>query len=127
MQQPSTSASDDLGKLFRRENIPAYLAVMIAWLCCSAASAAVLKRMLAPALAWPAALVWAALSVMAGMAVMFVASAINVRKMRAGFERLARGEQDPAIPPVWCPVLSMAREAAVRLRRSLPSQPVEPR
>lgn len=119
----SASPNDDLGKLFRRENIPAYLTVMVAWMCCSAASAAILKVGLGAALTWPASLVWSALTVMSGMAVMFIASVLNLRKMRAGFERLARGEEDPAIPPVWCPVLTMAREAALRLRRSLPARP----
>ncbi|NWG13459.1 MAG: hypothetical protein HXY20_08005 [Acidobacteria bacterium] len=109
-------------KLLRRENAPAYLTVMATWACISAASAALLKEILAPALAWPAALSWALVTVMAGMAIMFFASALNLRKMRRGFERLARGEQDPQIPPVWCPVLTMATEAAVELQRSLQEQ-----
>lgn len=100
---------------------------MGAWACCSAVAAAILKSALAPATPWLTALLWSALAVMAGMAIMFVASVINLRKMREGFERLAKGEQDPAIPPVWCPVLTMAREAAVRLRRSLPPHPAEDR
>lgn len=110
----------DRAKLFRLENIPAYLTVLATWACISALSAAALKLTLAPAVPWSAALGWALVTVMAGMAIMFVASALNLRKLRRGFERLARGEADPEIPPVWCPVLTMATEAAVRLRRSLP-------
>lgn len=115
----SKMIGEDKVKLFRREAIPAYLIVLTTWACISAGSAAALKMFLAPMLTWPAALGWALVTVMAGMAIMFVASALNLRKLRRGFERLARGEADPEIPPVWCPVLTMATEAAVRLRRSL--------
>lgn len=62
----------------------------------------------------------ALVTVMAGMAILSVAGALNLRKLRKGFERLAMGDADPQIPPVWRPVLTMATEAAVRLRRSLP-------
>lgn len=109
-------------KLLRRENAPAYLTVMTTWACISAVSAAVLKVILAPALTWPAALGWALVTVMVGMAIMFVASALNLRKLRRGFERLANGEHDPEIPPVWCPVLTMATEAALQLNRSTQKQ-----
>lgn len=112
--------TDNPTKPFRRKNIPAYLAVMAAWICLSAASAAILKLAMTAAVSWWSALVWALMTVMAGMAIMFVASAMNLRHMRKGFERLARGDQDPQIPPVWCPVLTMAAEAAIHLRRSLP-------
>jgi hypothetical protein len=112
--------SEEKARLFRRENIPAYMTVMATWIGVSAVSAAVLKAILAPALSWPSALDWALVTVLAGMAIMFVASALNLRKLRRGFERLARGEAHPEIPPVWCPVLTMATDAAIRLRRSLP-------
>jgi hypothetical protein len=56
---------------------------------------------------------------MGGMAIMFGASALNLRKLRAGFARLSKGEPNPQIPPVWCPVLTMATNAAVELQRSV--------
>ncbi len=107
-------------KIFRRENIPAYMTVAEVWIGVSALSAVVLKAVLPEAISWVSALSLALATVMAGMAIMFVASALNLRKLRRGFERLARGDADPRIPPVWYPVLTMAAEAAVRLRRSLP-------
>ncbi len=115
--------TDNMTRLFRRENIPAYLAVMAAWICFSAVSSAILKITLAPTVSWLSALLWASMTVMAGMAILFVASALNLRYMREGFERLAQGDQDPKIPPVWCPVLTMAADAAIRLRRSIPVRP----
>lgn len=109
-------------KLLRGENTPACLTVLTTWVCVFAVFGAGLKVTLVPALTWPAALSWALGTVMAGMAIMFVASALNLRKLRRGFQRLARGERDPDIPPVWCPVLTMATEAAVELHRSLQKQ-----
>ncbi len=67
------------------------------------------------AISWAPALIWAFISVMAGMGIMFGASAVNLKKLRPGFERLASGAKDPEIPPVWCPVLTMATRAAVEL------------
>ena len=53
-------------------------------------------------------------AVMLGMMIMFVASAINLIKLRKGFERLAEGKE-PNIPKVWCPVLTMATRASMKL------------
>lgn len=46
---------------------------------------------------------------------MFGASVINLGKLEKGFKRLADGEKDPKIPPVWCPVLTAATNAALDL------------
>lgn len=99
--------------LFRWENIPAYLAVMGAWAIISIASAVILY--IATRLPFWEGLVWAAVTSMCGMAIMFVASVINLRKLGPGFQRLAEGERDPRIPPVWCPVLTAATNAAMEL------------
>lgn len=40
---------------------------------------------------------------------------INLGKLEKGFKRLADGEKDPKIPPVWCPVLTAATNAALDL------------
>lgn len=48
-----------------------------------------------------------------------VASALNLRKLRPGFERLAKGEKEPDMPKVWCPVLTMATRAAADLCESV--------
>jgi len=104
--------------LFRKENIPAYLAIMALWAVLSTASAAVLVW-ISPALSAGMALVWAGASVMAGMLIMFTASVINMRKLGPGFQRLASGEPDPEIPPVWCPVLTAAVNAALTLKERL--------
>jgi hypothetical protein len=56
---------------------------------------------------------------MAGMGIMFGASAVNLRKLRPDFKRLASGAEDPEIPAVWCPVLTKATRAAVELRENL--------
>jgi hypothetical protein len=49
---------------------------------------------------------------------MFTASVLNLRKLRPGFERMARGEA-PNIPAVWCPVLTRATAAAEELSNRL--------
>ena len=90
--------------LLRKENIPAYLTVLAVWIVFSLVSAAGLKLILAPTLTWPFALGWALVTAMGGMAIMFGASALNLRTLRAGFARLSKGEPDPQITPVWCPV-----------------------
>lgn len=59
---------------------------------------------------------------MSGMAIMFVASLLNLRKLTPGFRRLAEGEHDPRIPPVWCPVLTAATNAAVELASTVHEQ-----
>lgn len=108
--------------LLRKENVPAYPAVMAVWIVFGLVSAAGLKVMLAPTLAWVSAVGWALVTAMGGMAIMFGASALNLRTLRAGFVRLSRGESDARIPAVWCPVLTMATEAALELQRSLRDQ-----
>jgi hypothetical protein len=60
-------------------------------------------------------LIWAAITSMLGMMIMFGASVVNLRKLSPGFKRLAAGEKDPKIPPVWCPVLTAATNAAIEL------------
>jgi hypothetical protein len=88
---------------------------MLLWGGASAVLALLLTTVTADAVGWVTALVFAGLAVMSGMAIMFGASTVNLRKLRPGFERLAAGARDPAIPPVWCPVLTMATRAAVDL------------
>ena len=100
---------------FRRENIPAYGAVMGTWLALSAVLAALAAAALSDEPSFVALFIFSLIAVMAGMGIMFTASLLNLRKMRAGFERLAAGEPDPDIPPVWCPVLTTATQAATQL------------
>lgn len=100
---------------FCRENAFAYGAVLLAWVAVAAAIAAAADLLVSGS---PTLVGWfavALVAVMGGMAIMFVSSLINLRKLRPGFERLARGERDPEIPPVWCPVLTAATQAARRL------------
>lgn len=100
--------------LFRKENVPAYVTVLIAGAliaCCSA----VFLTVMDDSISFLFALFWAALTVMGGMAMMFVASVLNLRKLAPGFRRLAEGQKDPRIPPVWCPVLTAATRAAAEL------------
>ena len=105
--------------LISSKNLPAYGVVMGSWLAVSAALAGVLRWLSDSSIPWWTALGFAAAAAMLGMMIMFVASAVNLRKLRPGFERLARGEQDPAIPPVWCPVLTMATRSALELHEKL--------
>lgn len=108
--------SDPQLKAFRRENIPAYGAVMGAWLALSTALAvlaAAMSKKSKPS--FGAIFGFGSGAVMAGMGVMFTASLLNLRKMRGGFQRLAAGDPDPDIPPVWCPVLTTATQAATQL------------
>ena len=100
--------------LFRKENIPSYFVVMTIWGLVSFSSAGLLSAV-APGLAFGMALIWAAVTTMLGMGIMFGASAVNLRKLGPGFRRLAAGESDPQIPPVWCPVLTAATNAAMEL------------
>jgi hypothetical protein len=101
--------------LFSARNLPACAAIMLLWIGVSCLLGLLLRVVTAGAVGWSAALAFAGMAVMSGMAIMFGASAVNLRKLRPGFERLARGERDPAVPPVWCPVLTMATRAAVEL------------
>jgi len=112
--------------LLRKENVPAYLAVMAVWIGVSLVSAMLLVAASSAILGWLRAVGWALITTMAGMAIMFVASALNLRKLRAGFDRLSRGDMDPRIPAVWCPVLTMATEAAVELQHSLHERKTTP-
>ena len=105
--------------LFSTKNLPAYGTVMLLWVGASFLLALVLRAMAADAVGWVAALVFAGAAVMSGMAIMFGASAANLRRLRPGFDRLATGARDPAIPRVWCPVLTMATRAAVELSESV--------
>lgn len=107
--------------LFSKKNIPAYLAVMAIWAAITVVSAVSLSAV-ASVLSFKIALVWAAISVMAGMAIMFVASVINLRKLAPGFRMMSEGKEDPQIPPVCCPVLTAATNAAFELQSKLLDQ-----
>lgn len=105
--------------LLSAKNLPAYAVVMLLWAGFSMVLAIILRAVTDGAVGWVAALVFCAVAVMLGMSIMFGASAVNLRKLRPGFERMADGASDPAIPRVWCPVLTMATRAAVDLREKL--------
>jgi hypothetical protein len=102
-------------------NLPAYGAVMATWAGASALLALVLRATTDGTVGFLAALAFAGVAVLTGMAIMFGASAVNLRKLRPGFERLADGARDPAIPAVWCPVLTMATRSAVELSEKVRS------
>jgi hypothetical protein len=105
--------------LLSLNNVPAYAAVMGFWIIISLFAAAGIRFTAGGNIGWGVALIWSFISVMAGMGIMFGASAVNMKKLRPGFERLASGEKDPDIPPVWCPVLTMATRAAVELQENI--------
>ena len=105
--------------LIHKRNLPAYLAVMAAWIVVAVLSAAVLRWLANGGIAWGLALIWALVTCMAGMGIMFGASVLNLRKLGPGFARLAAGAEDPRIPPVWCPVLTAATNAALTLNATL--------
>jgi len=102
---------------FRKENVPSYLKVVGSTVLLGLVAAAV-GYSLVPSQGeggmGTAFLISGLLGAFGGMAVMFTASLLNLRKLRPGFERLARGEE-PRIPSVWCPVLTTATAAAERL------------
>ena len=100
--------------VFRKENISAYLTVMLVWVVISILSAFSFQLFAEYVVFWKA-IIWAATTTMAGMSIMFVASLINLRKLAQGFRRLAEGDPNPEIPPVWCPVLTAATNAALAL------------
>jgi catechol 2,3-dioxygenase-like lactoylglutathione lyase family enzyme len=104
--------------VFRRQNVPAYLAVMACWFVVAVAAAWGL-RVEASAVPFGIALIWSLVVVMAGMGIMFGASLINLRRLGPGFQRLAEGQADPGIPPVWCPVLTAATNASLQLAMRL--------
>jgi hypothetical protein len=107
--------SDERLRPFCVANLRAYLAVLAAWAVVSAVVAALADVAFGGRASFTDLFVTALVAVMGGMAIMFVSSLINLRKLRPGFERLARGEADPEIPPVWCPVLTSAAQAARQL------------
>jgi hypothetical protein len=112
--------------IFSARNLPAYVMMMALWMLATLLFAWLLRGGADP-IDWPTALGFAGVAVMSGMAIMFGASVVNLRKLRPGFEALARGEKDPAIPPVWCPVLTMATRAAVELSHTVGTgQPARP-
>lgn len=105
--------------LLSKKNIPAYSAVMGAWIVISILIAAAIIFVSNAPIGWKTVLPWSLVSVMAGMGIMFGASAVNLRTLRPGFERLASGERDSRIPRVWCPVLTMATRAVVEFNERL--------
>ncbi len=100
--------------LFSKKNIPSYLTVMLVWVLISVITSFLLYQVVSGVSYW-VLLIWAAITTMLGMMIMFGASVINLRKLSPGFKRLAVGEKDPKIPPVWCPVLTAATNAAMEL------------
>jgi len=108
-------ATDDTLRPFRVANLRAYLAVLAAWVAVSAAVAWIANATTTGQPSFLGYLIVSLVAVMGGVAIMFRPSLLNLRKLRPSFERLARGEQDPKIPPVWCPVLTSATQAARRL------------
>jgi len=113
--------------LWSAGNIRAYAVVMLLWAGSSVVLAIVLRAAAAGSVGWSTALGFSAVAVMLGMSIMFGASVVNLRKLRPGFERLANGASDPAIPGVWCPVLTMATRAAVDLSEKFRRGPGAPR
>lgn len=100
--------------LFRKENISAYIKVLLSWLIVSIISVLIFRYIL-ESKTLAAQVVWSAVNVMAGMCIMFIASLFNLRKLSIGFKKLSEGHSDPDIPPVWCPVLTAATNAALDL------------
>jgi len=105
--------------LLSTRNVPAYAVVLGLWVVLSLLIAAVMRSVLGQQIAWGPAIIWSLISVMAGMGILFGASAVNLRKLRPGFRRLASGAEDPEIARVWCPVLTMTTRAAVELRENI--------
>jgi len=103
--------------LFRKENTIAYITIMFVWTIISIISSYIINRMFL--LPFLSALIWCAIMVLLGMSIMFIASLINLLKLRKGFKRLEQGYDDPDIPPVWCPVLTAATNAAIELKNNL--------
>ncbi len=117
--EPSRPAPDGRLQPFCAANLRAYLAVLAAWVVVSAAAAGLARAAMTGRPSFLGLLVLALAAVMGGMAIMFISSLANLRKLRPGFERLARGERDVDIPPVWCPVLTSATQAARRLAQEV--------
>lgn len=109
--------------LYRRENLRARATMMALGFGFGTTSAAALHTF--AAVVWPVALAFGIGSAMAGMMLMFVASALNLRHMRLGIQRLAAGERDRQIPPEWCPVHTAATIAALDLAALQAGPPAE--
>ena len=101
--------------LFHKRNLPAYFTVMLVWGVLSILSATILRWLVTGGITWCKATIWSGVTCMSGMGIMFGASVINLRKLGPGFRRLADGAEDPKISPVWCPVLTAATKAAIKL------------
>ena len=112
-------AADDCLRPFGAANLRAYLVVLTAWVVVSAAIAGASWALTAGRPSLPGFVITALGAVMGGMGIMFVSSLINLRKLRPAFARMAHGEPDVAIPPVWCPVLTSATQAARKLAREV--------
>jgi len=108
--------------IFSARNLPAYATGILLWILASFLLAFLFQTVTADVVGWVVALIFAGVAVMSGMAIMFGASVVNLCKLRSGFESLVRGEPDPSIPPVWCPVLTMATRAAVELSEKFRKQ-----
>lgn len=108
-------APDERLRPFCADNLRAYFAVLAAWVAVSAAVTGIAGAVVTDRPSFLRLFVTALVAAMGGMAIMFISSLINLRKLRPGLERLARGEPDPEIPSVWCPVLTSATQAARRL------------
>ncbi len=117
-RRPNRASGERL-RPFCAGNVPAYLAVLAAWVVVSAVVGGIASTAIAGRPSVVDFFVMALVAVIGGMGIMFVSSLINLRKLRPGFERLARGEPDPQIPPVWCPVLTSATQAAKQLAREV--------
>lgn len=103
--------------LFRKENFTAYTIILMVWAIISIVCAYIVYSMFT--LPYISALIWCVVLVLFGMSIMFVASLINLIKLRKGFKRLEQGYSNPEIPPVWCPVLTAATNAAIELKNNL--------
>jgi len=112
---------------FSRRSIPAYLTVLGAVVGAGLSAAAIGYASAAAEVradALPSILLSGLVGAFGGMSVMLIASLLNLRTLRPGFDRMARGEP-PNIPAVWCPVLTSATAAAEDLAARLvaPGQP----
>lgn len=103
--------------LFRKENFAAYTVILMVWAFISLVCAFIVHSLFI--LPYIYALIWCAVMVLSGMSIMFIASLINLIKLRKGFKRLEQGYSNPDIPPVWCPVLTAATNAAIELSKNI--------
>lgn len=103
---------------FPKKNIPAYLAVMTSMFFISVLMWFFYLIVKTGAFQtshfseFKTELLFSVLMVMSGMMIMFIASLLNLQKMKKGWEKMAAGEKNVEIPEVWCPVLTSAKEAA---------------